>query len=70
MRPVVGRRHGAAPTCRGRIAARRYQPLSPDAYAVVTGASNGIGEALAIELSARGHNLIIDRGAAKNCSMP
>ena len=32
---------------------------SPDAHAVVTGASNGIGEALAIELSARGHNLII-----------
>lgn len=32
---------------------------SPDFRAVVTGASNGIGEALAIELAARGHNLII-----------
>ncbi len=32
---------------------------SPDARAVVTGASHGIGEALATELAARGHNLII-----------
>ena len=32
---------------------------SPDAPAVVTGASHGIGEALATELAARGHNLII-----------
>ena len=32
---------------------------SPDFRAVVTGASNGIGEALAVELAARGHNLII-----------
>ena len=32
---------------------------SPDFRAVVTGASNGIGEALAIDLAARGHNLII-----------
>ncbi len=32
---------------------------SPDARAVVTGASQGIGEALATELAARGHNLII-----------
>jgi short-subunit dehydrogenase len=32
---------------------------SPDARAVVTGASQGIGEALAAELAARGHNLII-----------
>ncbi len=32
---------------------------SPDACAVVTGASHGIGEALATELAARGHNLII-----------
>jgi len=31
----------------------------PDARAVVTGASQGIGEALATELAARGHNLII-----------
>ena len=31
----------------------------PDARAVVTGASHGIGEALAAELAARGHNLII-----------
>ncbi|WP_067973271.1 mycolate reductase [Mycolicibacter icosiumassiliensis] len=31
----------------------------PDARAVVTGASHGIGEALASELAARGHNLII-----------
>ncbi len=32
---------------------------SQDARAVVTGASQNIGEALAIELAARGHNLII-----------
>lgn len=32
---------------------------SPDSRAVVTGASQGIGEALAAELAARGHNLII-----------
>ncbi len=32
---------------------------SPDSRAVVTGASQGIGEALATELAARGHNLII-----------
>jgi mycolic acid reductase len=32
---------------------------SPDACAVVTGASQNIGEALATELAARGHNLII-----------
>lgn len=32
---------------------------APDARAVVTGASSGIGEALATELAARGHSLII-----------
>ena len=32
---------------------------SPDSRAVVTGASQGIGEALAAELAARGHSLII-----------
>lgn len=32
---------------------------APDARAVVTGASQGIGEALAEELAARGHNLIL-----------
>jgi short-subunit dehydrogenase len=32
---------------------------SPDSRAVVTGASQGIGEALATELAARGHNLVI-----------
>jgi short-subunit dehydrogenase len=32
---------------------------SPDARAVVTGASQNIGEALAAELAARGHNLIL-----------
>ena len=34
-------------------------PPSPDARAVVTGASQGIGEALATELAARGHSLIV-----------
>ena len=32
---------------------------SPNSRAVVTGASQGIGEALATELAARGHNLIV-----------
>src|SRR5271169_6950131 len=32
---------------------------SPDARAVVTGASQNIGEALATELAARGHSLIV-----------
>ncbi|WP_370331887.1 SDR family NAD(P)-dependent oxidoreductase, partial [Mycolicibacterium hippocampi] len=32
---------------------------STDARAVVTGASQNIGEALAVELAARGHHLII-----------
>ncbi|MDV3207892.1 MAG: SDR family oxidoreductase [Rhodococcus ruber] len=32
---------------------------TPDARAVVTGASSGIGEALAAELAARGHSLIL-----------
>lgn len=32
---------------------------SPDARAVITGASSGIGEALATELAARGHSLIV-----------
>ncbi|RVW04773.1 mycolate reductase [Rhodococcus spongiicola] len=32
---------------------------NPDARAVVTGASSGIGEALAAELAARGHSLIL-----------
>ena len=32
---------------------------SPEARAVVTGASQNIGEALAIELASRGHHLII-----------
>ena len=32
---------------------------SPDGRAVITGASQGIGEALATELAARGHNLIV-----------
>ena len=32
---------------------------SPDSRAVVTGASQGIGAALATELAARGHHLII-----------
>src|SRR3954463_3027183 len=32
---------------------------SADARAVITGASQNIGEALAIELAARGHNLIV-----------
>lgn len=32
---------------------------NPDARAVVTGATQGIGEALAVELAARGHHLIV-----------
>ena len=32
---------------------------TPEARAVVTGASQGIGEALATELAARGHSLIV-----------
>ncbi len=32
---------------------------SPNSRAVITGASQGIGEALATELAARGHNLIV-----------
>ena len=32
---------------------------SPDSRAVVTGASQGIGEALATELAARGHHLVV-----------
>jgi short-subunit dehydrogenase len=34
-------------------------PPNPEARAVVTGASQGIGEALATELAARGHSLIV-----------
>src|ERR1700716_1241244 len=34
-------------------------PPSPEARAVVTGASQNIGEALATELAARGHSLIV-----------
>ena len=34
-------------------------PARPDARAVVTGASQNIGEALATELAARGHSLIV-----------
>ena len=40
-------------------AACRYQLRSPDARAVVTGASQNIGAALATELAARGHSLIV-----------
>jgi len=44
----------------GLYASRMPLPApSPDARAVVTGASQGIGEALATELAARGYNLII-----------
>src|SRR5271157_5031850 len=63
------------PTCRARLralavaAGRLRRPVydwpmpipnpSPDARAVVTGASQNIGAALATELAARGHNLIV-----------
>ncbi len=44
----------------GLYASRMPLPApSPDARAVVTGASQGIGEALATELAARGYNVII-----------
>lgn len=32
---------------------------SPDSYAVITGASSGIGKAIALELGRRGHNLLL-----------
>ena len=57
--PGIARRRRYSPT--GSLYDRRM-PLpaaSPDARAVVTGASHGIGEALATELAARGHDLII-----------
>ena len=47
-------RHGVVYHCRMPVPSP-----SPDARAVVTGASQGIGEALATELAARGHSLII-----------
>src|ERR1700742_213742 len=51
------------PTRRARLAVYDcLMPIpapSPDARAVVTGASQNIGEALAAELAARGHHLIV-----------
>jgi uncharacterized protein len=56
---------GSRPAAPGSAALAVYDWLmpipapSPDARAVVTGASQNIGEALATELAARGHSLIV-----------
>ncbi|BBZ71113.1 oxidoreductase [Mycobacterium paraseoulense] len=56
---------GSRPAAPGFAAAAVYDWLmpipapNPDARAVVTGASQNIGEALATELAARGHSLIV-----------
>src|SRR5690349_1136538 len=64
--PVEPQSHSAHASTRNRlmsahdIVRRMAVPApSPDARAVVTGASQNIGEALATELAARGHSLII-----------
>lgn len=54
--------HPATPALRSLRVYHWRMPIpapSPDARAVVTGASQGIGEALATELAARGHSLIV-----------
>ena len=61
-RPAGGEPAGAAHAATVSIPYDCRMPVpapSPDSRAVVTGASQGIGEALTTELAARGHHLIV-----------